>query len=665
MMDHLNLATPPVMVHTVRMLLRAVQLSGISAMTFKSFLMRYSSSQELMLFYILFLLKVLFGSELCNASEDELILKRNIIIATHPSLSTHHKLVTFNWLLHYPLKQVLSGNRTPIQYSLPYIIDYNDLATLFPTGFDHVDIVAAKLDALSQCFTPGTTNDSSSATLMSCLMGLQKAVYHGVLGPQPVTLYRTLYIYYKRHHNSVLQQDIFRLLITVVMQHPKYTSHTINFIRAVARFQPKSDLPVNLLSALNDQIMSTPMQSVLMNLSYHIVMLETAALYPQLSPLEILKILNKLLSSSNLLSEGNWSLGNSFLSICHKLMQTHNTSLIFKDLCEVLIQISLHYCNIDIRDRALFYRHLLLTVSGDKLSSILSMASSDLASGSASLSQIVEARISDTSYPTTPPVQNISETFLNLTRICGSSKDPVYLLESGNHHHQLGTDSLIEDYLTKLNETSSNPPVVQIHYQLQFVNDIPPAVSVSALEQIFAVSLQFSTISPYSPIPAYHNITVSITPKEPVPTKLHVNAVFTSNEGQTCATKLGCLDIRFEDLFQPVPTDLVSDMDVFFKKMWAHIRNNEYSKSSPNQQGAASVIRLKADSVRTKEVYKELSMFTTNKNSNGLNHFLIFLPPKYHLLLQLEHHSEDQSVVVSIATDYWKILPLVNNYFRT
>ena len=50
-----------------------------------------------------------------------------------------------------------------------------------------------------------------------------------------------------------------------------------------------SDLPVNLLSALNDQIMSTPMQSVLVNLSYHIVMLETAALYPQLSPLVCVK----------------------------------------------------------------------------------------------------------------------------------------------------------------------------------------------------------------------------------------------------------------------------------------------------------------------------------------------------------------------------------------
>ena len=80
----------------------------------------------------------------------------------------------------------------------------------------------------------------------------------------------------------------------------------------------------------------------------------------------ILRILNKLLSSTDLLLQGNWSLGNSFLSICHKLMQTHNTSLIFKgqqlnsllhigvimcshtDLCEVLIQISLYHGDIGI-----------------------------------------------------------------------------------------------------------------------------------------------------------------------------------------------------------------------------------------------------------------------------------------------------------------------------
>ena len=30
--------------------------------------------------------------------------------------------------------------------------------------------------------------------------------------------------------------------------------------------------------------------------------------------------------------------------------------------------------------------------------------------------------------------------------------------------------ALIENYLTKLGETSNNPPVVQIHYQLQFVS---------------------------------------------------------------------------------------------------------------------------------------------------------------------------------------------------
>ncbi|XP_065919188.1 uncharacterized protein [Dysidea avara] len=93
--DHLKTST-----ELLINLMRAVHLSGISAM-------------------------VLFGSELCNASENELILKRNIIIATHPSLSTHHKLVTFNWLLHYPLKTAYHTSLTTmilLLYSLPVLI---------------------------------------------------------------------------------------------------------------------------------------------------------------------------------------------------------------------------------------------------------------------------------------------------------------------------------------------------------------------------------------------------------------------------------------------------------------------------------------------------------------------------------------------------------------
>ena len=46
--------------------------------------------------------------------------------------------------------------------------------------------------------------------------------------------------------------------------------------------------------------------------------------------------------------------------------------------------------------------------------------------------------------------------------------------------------------------------------------------------------------------------------------------------------------------------------------------------------------------------------------SIGLKHFLIFLPPKYHLLKIM---LEDQSVVVSMATDYWRILLLVAKQF--
>ena len=41
-------------------------------------------------------------------------------------------------------------------------------------------------------------------------------------------------------------------------------------------------------------------------------------------------------------------------------------------------------------------------------------------------------------------------------------------------------------------------------------------------------------------------------------------------------------------------------------------------RSDPSKQGAASVMRLKTDSHRVKEVYKELSAFATRRHTNGI-----------------------------------------------
>ena len=48
-----------------------------------------------------------------------------------------------------------------------------------------------------------------------------------------------------------------------------------------------------------------------------------------------------------------------------------------------------------------------------------------------------------------------------------------------------------------------------------------------------------------------------------------------------------------------------------------NVHTHAHYRCDPSKQGAASVMRLKADSDRVKEVYKELSAFATRKHTNG------------------------------------------------
>ena len=76
-------------------------------------------------------------------------------------------------------------------------------------------------------------------------------------------------------------------------------------------------------------------------------------------------------------------------------------------------------------------------------------------------------------------------------------------------------------------------------------------------------------------------------------------------------------------------------MDLFYQKMCGvtfgimniQVRQNNVvvlvhiaalCRSDPSKQGAASVMRLKADSDRVNEVYKELSAFATRRHTNGI-----------------------------------------------
>lgn len=119
-----------------------------------------------------------------------------------------------------------------------------------------------------------------------------------------------------------------------------------------------------------------------------------------------MKVLQGLVRSSSLCSEGVWSVGNALLGVCFSLMRAHCTNgisrgvweihiIVFRevfalqwsfsfalsDLSDLLLTISTDYQDIgmycyssyiwlsslDIRDRARFYLQMLLNVSGEKV----------------------------------------------------------------------------------------------------------------------------------------------------------------------------------------------------------------------------------------------------------------------------------------------------------
>ena len=96
-----------------------------------------------------------------------------------------------------------------------------------------------------------------------------------------------------------------------------------------------------------------------------------------------------------------------------------------------------------------------------------------------------------------------------------------------------------------------------------------------------------------------------------------------------------------------------------------------YCRCDPSKQSAASVMRLKADSDRVKDVYKELSAFATRRDTNGNSKFVglsdiaaVLLKNMaltcYHLAFVMCKSIEQQAVVCmnsrgSILYSYLKI----------
>jgi hypothetical protein len=269
LMDSSSLMTANCLIATVHQLSVCVKLTGLSATTFKQQFLRHLSTSNLPLFHMVFLLKTKFSSEIFSYADEDLLLSRLLLNATHPGLPIGHRLLCYDWLSHFPVQELNNG-QAPELPCIPNSLLSEQYKAFFPTIFDDTDVSARKLDMLSLCYTPtDEPGNSASMILMGCLTVLHKATQYGFAGQHAVALFRTLFTYYKRHHHTSLSRQIFkyvdplifiilsafcvyvistlvitimylyRFVLTTVMAHPKFAGHTVNFVKCASKVTPE------------------------------------------------------------------------------------------------------------------------------------------------------------------------------------------------------------------------------------------------------------------------------------------------------------------------------------------------------------------------------------------------------------------------------------------
>eukprot|EP01105_Mastigella_eilhardi_P014477 TRINITY_DN32_c0_g1_i2.p1 TRINITY_DN32_c0_g1~~TRINITY_DN32_c0_g1_i2.p1 ORF type:complete len:244 (-),score=56.47 TRINITY_DN32_c0_g1_i2:86-817(-) len=90
-------------------------------------------------------------------------------------------------------------------------------------------------------------------------------------------------------------------------------------------------------------------------------------------------IIFEICRKTSLTSSGDWKFGEFLLSTCRTALLRHPTVTLYKPLGELLLFVSLHYADLDIRDRANFYFNLLTHVQQSKIKLILTEQNSQAA----------------------------------------------------------------------------------------------------------------------------------------------------------------------------------------------------------------------------------------------------------------------------------------------
>ncbi|XP_071495474.1 AP-5 complex subunit beta-1-like [Diadema antillarum] len=660
LVDHLPLMTPVSAMQTSLLVGECLShCSSINPLILKGHVSNWASSADIALFHLVLLLKALFPTELLNADEESVLLSKLLTMANHPALSPGQRLLAFQWLEHFPERESIYPLGKP---HLPGCLLVEHYTSFFPTVFDGLDTTLVKLNLLSQCIIPSALHDSSSATLMGCVDLLGKSLEYGIVGRPATSWYRALFSMLERHYGSILKEEIMNSVVSVNVRNPKYTPHTINFVECMQQVTKDSTFTVLLLETLLQHVVTSDIHKKQADLEDYLLILQRAAQEGDISPKPILNYLQMLLHRTQLMEDGSWLLGNKLLSVCHQLLQVHSKEGIYREMGDTLYTLFLSHQDLEIRERACLYYTILTSLSSEKISQILSSVGTE---DSQNLTRLVTG---SASVAPASPVETLDRSILKLTRICKrASASTIHLREPGD------ISGYNEHLQNRMEDTA-----IYIDFYLHF--DVAEEEISSSMTRLYALMLHFDTPASYCPIPdvtvaslsvdsssqpveGCQTITVALKPREPVPASLSVSAIFSIADGQTYVCQLDTLEVTFDDLFITLPI-MPSALPAFCDTMWEFIKKDEECRAKSECAESICTVALSRDRMRRILETDLADYVITTRDNQGDASFTVavLLPPRWHLLLRVR--LQDDISIVSIVTDNWRILPLVNRYLH-
>ncbi|KAM6927799.1 AP-5 complex subunit beta-1 [Xenentodon cancila] len=653
---------------------------GIPPAIFRAQLLRLLGTSEVGLLHTTLLMKGAFTDSLFSAEDEAFILKRLVVLAQHPLLSTPEKLFYTDCIMHFPENRPLSCGDS--DEALPVLLTQQLASALLPTVFNDSATLLARLNLMCLVYLEEAEVDEAEAEdeeggrglayLYEHLTSLLHIVASGGSREIVVTFFRACFLFLSYFHRvQRFSTSLIQQLCQLYLRHTKLAPHLINLADQTQGRFSGSKWTLGLLKALQQVIIEAPLgQVTLRDLSWHLKMLARVAEEGDIPQHGTLSFLSNIItpSSSSLCVGGDWHLGNSVLGVCRRLLVHPSLDSLLIPLADILQHLSCNYRDIDIQDHARLYYTLLTTLSQEKLVVVMEPNVSN--GGHQVKKRTLSCLMAESEGLTSAlTVHQTGKTIIRLSeahpRVRETSQDcGVIQNEAEKCSPPAEAGEALDAYRAQFSDPGFASEITMT-FELTHVDADDPR-----FDQLFSIRLHFSLTDEHYEdledisVPCVFRerpppvVTLRLTPRLPYPTTLHVGALFTTQDGLTWHTSLPDVHVAFQQIFQTLPAPVTwgrTSRRGVFEQLWDQI-------CSETGDCAYSLFCCQLDEAALNTLVQKrfLPFLVSDPSCKDEVRVLFFLPPQSHVLLKIR--SDEDAVRFNIATTTWQLLPHINRY---